>query len=127
MFLKLKKLLLMLQVFVLFVMVSFTLKYYGLEKALFLAKNEYRLFGNDNFSRNLLAVNLTSRLLPFCSCLVRSIVLKILCSKFKNLELVIGVSKAPNFESHAWIEKDGRIIFGETDDQEKYSKILGTY
>ena len=120
-----KRTLLALHVFVLLLIVNAKLKFSGLEKTLAFSSNKHITFVNDNLIRNCNAVNFVSRFLPFCSCLVRSIVLKTICSKHENLSLIIGVSKAPTFESHAWIEKDGEIIFGKTDDQSKYSKILG--
>ncbi len=48
------------------------------------------------------------------TCLIQALTAKLMLSNVPDLLLTIGVSLENGFEAHAWIEKDGRYIIGET-------------
>lgn len=62
------------------------------------------------------AVDTAANLLPFeLLCLPRALATKFLLRKAPALTLEIGVEVNPakQFEAHAWVEKNGKIIIGE--------------
>lgn len=59
------------------------------------------------------------------SCLECAIFLKKFFSNIPELKLFIGIkNKNQDFESHAWIKKNGKYIFGRTKDIDEYKEIL---
>lgn len=71
-------------------------------------------------------VRLTSRFVPFASCLTQALAaLYLLRVKGQDAELKIGVKKDENarFEAHAWLEKDGRIIIGKLSKHERFMAL----
>jgi len=61
----------------------------------------------------------------FFSCLECAIFLKRFFSNIPELRLFIGIkNKNQDFESHAWIKKDEKYIFGLTKDINEYKEIL---
>jgi hypothetical protein len=69
-----------------------------------------------NEDRLLTAIDATGRRLGACStCLVRALVAEMLMTAIdRPLRLTIGVRRGAHrpLESHAWIERDGRVIVG---------------
>ncbi|MVM30649.1 lasso peptide biosynthesis B2 protein [Spirosoma sp. HMF4905] len=49
-------------------------------------------------------------------CLPQALALTYFLRKEKGIELVVGVQKKQAFEAHAWVEKSGRILIGESPD-----------
>ena len=47
-------------------------------------------------------------------CLPQALALKYFLRKDKKTEIVIGIDKKSNFSAHAWVEKNGRILIGDT-------------
>ncbi|MFY7908262.1 MAG: lasso peptide biosynthesis B2 protein [Emticicia sp.] len=61
------------------------------------------------------AVKVISESLPFnVSCLTQALTTKFLLRHDKNVLVVIGVSLKDGFEAHAWVEKYGLYIIGDT-------------
>ena len=53
--------------------------------------------------------------IPKATCLVQAIVAQILMTHYNYDSILrIGVNKSNNFEAHAWLEKDNKIILGES-------------
>ena len=122
----LKKMFLFFEVFLLLIFLRFSLSLNGINRLLILVKNPKITFVcNLSLPRNIRAIQLASRAIPKCTCLVQAAALKILAPVNQELTLVVGVSNNQGFESHAWIEIDNQIIFGETANQEQFKAILG--
>lgn len=49
-------------------------------------------------------------------CLPQALTLAYFLRKDKGIELVVGVQKIHTFEAHAWVEKSGKILIGESPD-----------
>ncbi|GAB4048771.1 lasso peptide biosynthesis B2 protein [Spirosoma litoris] len=49
-------------------------------------------------------------------CLPQALALAYFLRKDKGIELIVGVQKKHTFEAHAWVEKSGRILIGESPD-----------
>lgn len=47
-------------------------------------------------------------------CLPQALALKYFLRKDKKTEIVIGVDNQRGFSAHAWVEKNGRILIGDT-------------
>lgn len=47
-------------------------------------------------------------------CLPQALALKFFLRTDKQAEIVIGVDKKSGFSAHAWVEKNGRILIGDT-------------
>ena len=106
--------------------ISLILKTRGIEHALDVSQNSYFCYQSNCLKTNIKQIGAVSKLLPFSSCLARGLALKIISSKSLNLSIVIGVKRNSIFESHAWVEQNNKIIFGETKNQNEYKKIYGT-
>lgn len=62
------------------------------------------------------AVNVSSHHVPNASCLTKALTGHILFLRYEfDSNLRIGVFKSSEFEAHAWIEIDNKIVLGETD------------
>ena len=63
------------------------------------------------------AVAVMSRYVPKATCLTRALAAQILLAgQNYPSNIKIGVSKAEgNFEAHAWLESDSKIVLGETE------------
>jgi len=70
------------------------------------------------------AIRVMSIYTPWATCLTRAIAAQILLARYNySSSIRIGVSKNDEeFEAHAWLEKDGGIIFGESETQ--YTPIM---
>ena len=122
---RIKKLTLYLQAFYVLVLLSLELKFLGFKKVLYEAENnKVNFLFSNNIYWNVKAIDFASKLIPGCTCLIKSIALKLISPVDHELSLVIGVSHASGFQSHAWIEKDNHIIFGLLDNQSKFQEIL---
>ena len=78
---------------------------------------------SDNLSSNKKAIEFSSKLVPNCTCLIQAIAFKVMRSSDPEIMLVIGISKTDQFESHAWICKDNKIVFGGSDSAIKFTKL----
>ena len=85
---------------------------------------KWKFIFNDNLNWNIKSVTLASKIVPKSSCLVKSFALKIVSSSVAKISLVVGVAKANEFQSHAWIEIDQKVIFGELKNQKEFKPIL---
>jgi hypothetical protein len=67
------------------------------------------------------AARTVARWAPAATCLSSALTLqRLLCAHGHQSELHIGVSRiAGNFAAHAWVEREGRVLIGESE--------LGTY
>jgi len=70
------------------------------------------------------AIRVMSIYTPGATCLTRAIAAQILLARYNySSSIRIGVSKnGEEFEAHAWLEKDGGIILGESETQ--YTPIM---
>lgn len=69
------------------------------------------------------SVKVASIYVPKATCLIQAITAQILLSRYNHLsKLRIGVMKGQEFEAHAWVEINDRIVLGES--EEKYIPIL---
>jgi hypothetical protein len=71
------------------------------------------------------AVRLAARYVPRATCLTRALAAQILLNRagLRN-KLHIGVAREGGFEAHAWIECEDRVLVGESERHEIYSRIL---
>ena len=122
----LKKMFLSLEAFLLLIFLRLTLSFNGINGLFTLVKNpKFTFVCNRSLSRNIRAIRLVSLAIPKCTCLLKAAALKIISPVNQEMTLVVGVSNNQGFESHAWIEIDNQIIFGETANQEQLKAILG--
>jgi hypothetical protein len=69
------------------------------------------------------SVQAVSAYVPRATCLTQAITAQILLSRHNQpSKLKIGVMKDEEFEAHAWLEIDDKIVLGETEN--KYIPIL---
>ena len=106
-------------------------------------KTNIRFFGLNHVIKNIhnqpsvakaIKINLSNYLLATInrfyrkkhfSCLECAIFLKKFFSNVPDLRLFIGIkNKNQDFESHAWIKKEEKYIFGITKDINEYKEIL---
>ena len=78
---------------------------------------------SDNLINNKKAIEFSSKFIPKCTCLIQAIAFKVMSSSDPEIMLVIGVSKKDRFESHAWVCKDNKIVFGGSDSAIKFTKL----
>ncbi len=70
------------------------------------------------------AINSLSKILPFQTCLIKSVVYLQRSELAHNAELVIGVRNSTGqFKSHSWIRDEERVLYGETDELSEYKSI----
>ena len=79
---------------------------------------------SDNLIRNKKAIEFSSKLVPNCTCLIQAIAFKVMRSSDPEIVLVIGIAKTEQFESHAWICKNDKIILGGADSATKFTKLI---
>ena len=79
---------------------------------------------SDNLIRNKKAIELSSKFIPNCTCLIQAIAFKVMRSSDSRIMLVIGISKKDQFESHAWVCKGDKIVFGGLDSATKFTKLV---
>ncbi len=84
-------------------------------------------FFNLRIDPRQLSALLNSKFINFFkpSCLVKSLTFKKLTRNSKEFILIIGVAKLDGvFESHAWVEKDNRIILNSDPNISAFKKIF---
>lgn len=70
-------------------------------------------------------VDVGSRYVYKATCLTQALTARVLLNAAGlSNELHIGVARADRFESHAWIEHEGRVIVGGAEQSARYSRIL---
>ncbi len=79
---------------------------------------------SQNLSWSIKSVLIASKIIPRCSCLVKAVALKLICNPKLDLILVIGIAKTPEFQSHAWVERNNNIIFGYAENQQDFKPIF---
>ena len=120
-----KNILLVLETLLLLTFLRLSLSFFGIHSLLKQLKNpKFTFVANRSLSKNIRAVELASQMIPKCSCLLQSAALKIISPVNPEMNLIIGISNNPVFQSHAWIEIDNQIIFGESSTQEQFKPIL---
>ena len=120
-----KKVFLCFQVTILLICLRARLTLFGLKNLLDSHECwKWKFIFNDNLNWNIKSVTLASKIIPKWSCLVKSIALKLVSSSVAKIRIVVGVAKANKFQSHAWIEIDQKIIFGELKNQKEFKPIL---
>tara|TARA_B100000963_G_C22470494_1_gene599906 strand:+ start:212 stop:598 length:387 start_codon:yes stop_codon:yes gene_type:complete len=120
-----KKVFLCFQVTILMICLRARLTFFGFKNLLDSHEcGKWKFVFNDNLNWNIKSVTLVSKIVPKCSCLVKSFALKVVSSSVDKIRLVVGVAKANEFQSHAWIEIDQKIIFGELKNQKEFKPIL---
>lgn len=84
-------------------------------------------FFNLSIDPKKLSESLNSKFISFFkpSCLVKSLTFKKLTRNSNEFILIIGVAKLNGvFESHAWIEKDNKIILNSDPNVDAFKKIF---
>lgn len=62
------------------------------------------------------SVRVASLLIPKTTCLIQALTAQILMTHYNyDSVLKIGVNKSHNFEAHAWIEMNKKIVLGESE------------
>jgi hypothetical protein len=63
------------------------------------------------------SIHVAARFIPRASCLTQSLTAQILLVRYGYPAVVrLGVARdAGQFEAHAWVESDGRVVIGEAD------------
>jgi len=77
-------------------------------------------------SRVVWAIMASSCLVPRCTCFVRALAAQILFRREGvQTELRVGIAKdsSGRLKGHAWLEKDGRVLIGETEDLSQYTLL----
>lgn len=73
------------------------------------------------------AVTIASRCVPAATCLTQSLATKVLLSwrgQQANLYIGVGRSEAGQFQAHAWVESNGRVVIGGPESQlERYAPL----
>lgn len=71
------------------------------------------------------SVSFASRYVPYASCLTQALAARRLLRRYgQNADLKIGVAKDNgNFEAHAWLEIDGRIVLGKQRRHSRYAVL----
>ena len=72
------------------------------------------------------AVSTASRYAPSATCLIQALVAKILLARHGHLtELHIGIDKQEDgeFQAHAWLECEGKIVIGDSGDLARYTLL----
>lgn len=61
------------------------------------------------------SIEISSSIIPKTTCLLKAAALKIVFNDINNLHVIIGIRVDENnsFESHAWINHDGKVILNE--------------
>ena len=119
------KALLVIQVFFLLLFLRLMLSIRDFSEILdWMKKCKTSFYLSDNLIWNKKAIEFSSKLVPNCTCLIQAIAFKIMRSSDPEIMLVIGISKTDQFESHAWICKNGSIIFGGADSVTKFTKLV---
>ena len=72
------------------------------------------------------SISAASRIVPWSTCLTEALAMQLLlrqCGYASSIR--VGVRKTPNgdFSAHAWVENDGRIIFGQTQEADKFERL----
>jgi hypothetical protein len=121
----LKKMFLFFEVFLLLIFLRLSLSLNGISRLLILVKDPKITFVcNLSLPRNIRAIQLASQAVPKCTCLVQAAALKIIAPVNQEMTLVVGISNNQRFKSHAWVEIDNHIVFGEIAGQEQFKAIL---
>ncbi|MBD2752442.1 lasso peptide biosynthesis B2 protein [Spirosoma validum] len=68
---------------------------------------------NERIERYVWAIERVSGSL-LAVCLPQALALKFFLRRDKGTEIVIGVDKKSGFSAHAWVEKNGKILIGDT-------------
>jgi hypothetical protein len=70
-------------------------------------------------------VQVASRYIPRSTCLTQALTAQLLLNAagIQN-QLRIGVARGDQFESHAWIECEGRVLVGGAEQSARYTTIL---
>jgi hypothetical protein len=90
-----------------------------------IVKTGQRVHGNHLPQEVIRAVRIASRYVPRATCLPRALTAYILLARNgHSSRLHIGVSSVPDFESHAWVECDGKIMVGNWDRLNNFTPIL---
>jgi hypothetical protein len=70
------------------------------------------------------SVRLASRWVPNSTCLPQALAMYLLLHRYGQFAfLCLGVVSDPKFEAHAWVECDGRIVFGGWETSKNFTKI----
>jgi hypothetical protein len=70
------------------------------------------------------SVRLASRWVPNSTCLPQALAMYLLLHRYGQFAfLCLGVASDPKFEAHAWVECDGRIVFGGRETSKNFTKI----
>ena len=87
-------------------------------------KCNFSFYFSDDLSRNRKAIEFASKFIPNCTCLIKAIAFKVMRSSDTGIMLIIGVAKNNQFESHAWICKNDKVILGGVDSATKFTKLV---
>jgi hypothetical protein len=81
-----------------------------------MSKNTKKL--SIDVSRLMWAVNVTSRYVFRSTCLTKALTAQIILDQYGHQSnLRIGVTKGEKFEAHAWVEFDGDVVMGKSENK----------
>ena len=72
------------------------------------------------------AINMTSPMVPSCTCFVRALAAQVLLQRCGfETDLRVGVAKERNgrLKGHAWLEKNGEVLIGGMEDLSQYTLL----
>ena len=72
------------------------------------------------------SISAASSIIPWSTCLTQALAMQLLlrqCGYPSSIR--VGVRKTPNgdLSAHAWVENEGRIIFGQTQEADKFERL----
>jgi hypothetical protein len=73
------------------------------------------------------AVRLASRYVPRATCLVQALATQVLLGRYGHIgEIHIGVALDParQFRAHAWVESQGKVLIGGSEELTSYAPML---
>ncbi len=102
-----------------------TLPFRWIKRAVESAGPQSRFRGHISQRKLLWAVHLASARIPHATCLTQAVTAHLLLN-WAGLDgkLKIGIRCDSKFESHAWVESNGRIVVGDSEDIGKFVPML---
>lgn len=89
------------------------------------AESNAKEYDDQTVTEIVRAVRFASRYVPYATCLTQALAARKLLRLYgQSAELKIGVSKSNGeFEAHAWLEIDGRIVLGKQRMHSRYAVL----
>ena len=85
---------------------------------------KYQKVDSVSIERVVWGVSVASRYVPFATCLTQAMAAYLLLARCGHTTLRIGVaSEKGQFKAHAWLESEGKIIIGGSNDLSQYTLL----